>query len=670
MSETTKKPVPGNISYHQNWKVFYSGKQPLQLFSAHTIHQEGNMAFRITLGIVLCAFLFGCSGTKKAGDITLDKYRGNPTVRGKVTGFFHTENIKGKWFLITPGGNGFFGMGMQLSFRGGDTTASTAVLKSLAEWGFNSLSGFVPRDSASKWPYYILMSSTGGRRGGKSTFGDVFSKEFETQADERIDRVTKERKADPWLIGYFTDNELFWTDAWGGGKLDGYLSLHATDSGCVKALSFVKSRYASINDFNTAWRTKYASFEALAADTAVSPKAGYDKQKVYDDRIGFLRLVSERYHGYLYKKFKELDPNHLVMGNRFLTGDIPDAVLEGMRGNTDAVSANCYALHTMPHGFFNRAAELANAPIMITEFGYSAFESDIPMDRSGAIPRVVQSQEDRAHLYKWYMECAASSPVIIGTLWWWFQDGFHSGAGGPHSPNRGNFGFFDRQYKPYQAISQSATEVHHSLINYRLASVAPCKGADPAQYRIKRTTPLKLDADTAKYGALDITIDPTCCKYEGYGFAGSGLSARASMRRDSTWLYAIISVSDTSVVNKIVPVADTTMKFNVWEIDGVELRFGGYEMKIYFDGKKAVVNLANADPFPGIEAVGKIVKGGYIIEARIPMSEINWIIKDNAIRFTLGVDDGTGFARYRQLQYPPSFEWIYKETYGIGEIEP
>jgi hypothetical protein len=91
-------------------------------------------------------------------------------------------------------------------------------------------------------------------------------------------------------------------------------------------------------------------------------------------------------------------------------------------------------------------------------------------------------------------------------------------------------------------------------------------------------------------------------------------------------------------------------------------------MKLYFDGDKPVISLAHADPFPGIEIAGKIVEDGYVLEASFPLSELQWVIRDNTIRFAIGVDDGTGYARFRQFQYPPSFEWIYKETYGVGEF--
>tara|TARA_B100001123_G_scaffold437346_2_gene569328 strand:+ start:175 stop:600 length:426 start_codon:yes stop_codon:yes gene_type:complete len=42
----------------------------------------------------------------------LDAYGGFKNVFGKKTGFFHTEKIDGRWWLITPEGHGFFGIGI------------------------------------------------------------------------------------------------------------------------------------------------------------------------------------------------------------------------------------------------------------------------------------------------------------------------------------------------------------------------------------------------------------------------------------------------------------------------------------------------------------------------------------------------------------------------------
>ncbi len=41
-----------------------------------------------------------------------DRYGGFVDIQGQRTGFFHTERIRDRWWLVTPDGHGFFGMGL------------------------------------------------------------------------------------------------------------------------------------------------------------------------------------------------------------------------------------------------------------------------------------------------------------------------------------------------------------------------------------------------------------------------------------------------------------------------------------------------------------------------------------------------------------------------------
>jgi hypothetical protein len=42
----------------------------------------------------------------------LDEYGGWKGVQAEATGFFRVQEIAGRWWLITPEGNGFISMGM------------------------------------------------------------------------------------------------------------------------------------------------------------------------------------------------------------------------------------------------------------------------------------------------------------------------------------------------------------------------------------------------------------------------------------------------------------------------------------------------------------------------------------------------------------------------------
>jgi len=59
---------------------------------------------------VLCFVLLLLPGATHGQQ--LDQYGGFLDIKGKQTGFFHTERINDRWWLVTPEGHGFFGIGV------------------------------------------------------------------------------------------------------------------------------------------------------------------------------------------------------------------------------------------------------------------------------------------------------------------------------------------------------------------------------------------------------------------------------------------------------------------------------------------------------------------------------------------------------------------------------
>ncbi len=58
----------------------------------------------------LCFILLLFPGTTQGQQ--LDRYGGFLDIEGKPTGFFHTERINDRWWLVSPDGHGFFGIGV------------------------------------------------------------------------------------------------------------------------------------------------------------------------------------------------------------------------------------------------------------------------------------------------------------------------------------------------------------------------------------------------------------------------------------------------------------------------------------------------------------------------------------------------------------------------------
>ncbi len=56
------------------------------------------------------------------------------------------------------------------------------------------------------------------------------------------------------------------------------------------------------------------------------------------------------------------------------------------------------------------------------------------------------------------------------------------------------------------------------------------------------------------------------------------------------------------------------------------------------------------------------------MEMKMPKANLVHVLDKGKLRFAIGVNDGRQGARYRQLQWPASHEWIYPDTYAVGEL--
>ena len=527
----------------------------------------------------------------------------------------------------------------------------------LKDWGFTALMVDTFGEGNKSMPYGILLSVVGGTR--DTTFRDVFSKAFEERAVQVIRTRCAVRKDDPYLIGYFTGNELFWGANWYGGMLDSYLALPADAAGASAAASFLQERYGnSISDFNRAWDVQVKDFEALRG-SSIKPGPQHDRLKVAGDRDEFLFVVARRFYGFLAEEIRKVDPNHMVMGSRFLTGDVSLAVARGMKGNVDVVSFNCYAVRNWPDRLFAEFSRLADAPILLSEFGYSAKDSGLPMDRSGAIPRVVQTQKDRADGYEWYVGHLASCPYLVGTTWWWYPDGF----GGR---NVGNFGFVDWKDEPYKLLAERATAVNRGLYQRVLAGTEKLVTVSPSEYGIARSEPLRMDGSAGKYGRLDIPIDSRH-RYEGFDYETSGLRADATLRHDAEFVYLAVQVHDRDVKRYSQEEIERD-QLGIWELDSVEFWLGHHHGLLRLDGEKAVCTFGEG-AIEGVQVAGVLTSDGYFIEAAVPKRELVDVIRAGVLPFAVGVNDGQARERFRQIFYPLSYEWAYLETLALGQLK-
>ena len=322
----------------------------------------------------------------------------------------------------------------------------------LRSWGINTMASWSdPKIYLQhKTPYVAFFRAeecpvVAGAQKMWTRFADVFDPKFEIAINEGMDSV-EASIGDPWCIGFFVDNELYWGE-------DHSLALWTLQSpdgqACKKVfISDLKTKYDSIEKLNTKWQTKYASWDDLGKK-AEAPELQFAK----DDLVEFSKKFSETYFSKIRKALDERAPKQLYLGCRFIWQN-PTAVSAACK-SCDVVSFNCYRYSPedikLPKGF--------DKPVIIGEFHFGA------LDRGLFHPSKVPSknQADRAKCYQNFVTKALQHPSIVGTHW--FQYASEPTAGRGDGENY-QVGFIDTCDTPYSETVAAAREMGNKM--YRL----------------------------------------------------------------------------------------------------------------------------------------------------------------------------------------------------------
>jgi len=374
----------------------------------------------------------------------LDPYGGWKGLTGKKTGFFHVEQLGGRWWFITPEGNAYYLVGMDWANEG--------VAPRLKSWGFNCA------EENSGMPYVIdvrffRLNHTEFPTGRRSayppwvTFPDVFDPEWPKQCQEAAQRVLGPRATDPMLVGYFLDNEVCfegWYEA----------VLHAPKNApCRAAFVEVARKYYAENpgEFAANWK----SFNVSKVEDLLNLEG--DSPNVPGLNLAWQSAVAERAFSVPVSAAKAVDPNHLCLGPRLINAPPPPgAILSAMGKYCDVISMNLYNMlpdRILTHIF--TVVPIINAlsgrPTITTEFSFRGGDTPHP-NTMGAWPSV-KTQAERAIGYMSYVAVLASIPSHIGVTWYKYPEDNATGKWGTYSEDC-NFGTVDMNNRPYAVLTE------------------------------------------------------------------------------------------------------------------------------------------------------------------------------------------------------------------------
>ena len=358
----------------------------------------------------------------------------------------------------------------------------------LKEWGFNMLSFAHDREVRHAGLAHALgvaFSDEFGRRGGDWTispgtaktpgvaFPNVFHPDFAEACVEIARRKCAPHKDDPWLVGWFLDNELAW---WGvarkaldTGLFDRIAALPPQHSARKALSAFLRERGMYTNsqcpqlstniNANSGNPVKNGLGTTSLCDNSASLRLCVENVSASAKRE-FLALVAERYFAATAAAVRAADPNHLVLGCRFAGfSGAADVVWQAAGRHCDVVSVNVYPWVELGSGavldrrggvpLADRLAErraLAGRPLFVSEWSFSALDAGRPCS-AGAGERF-RTQRERADAAALALRAMIAAPGVVGASWFMWVDEPALGVA-PYFPEDCNYGLVGEDGRPY-----------------------------------------------------------------------------------------------------------------------------------------------------------------------------------------------------------------------------
>lgn len=447
-----------------------------------------------------------------------------PDIQEKATGFFRVQKLSdGRWWAIDPLGRGFVAFGIDhctyqghycealkkyvhkelndRKFKGREEWAEKTS-KLLKEWGFNLLTAGVSPEIKHKGiphaefiglgaPFAGMAEEfaiVGGNGNPCTMFPNVFHPDFPSYCEDIIESRTKGKQDDPWLFGYFYDNELCW---WGNpysvkcGLFNATMQKDASHTAKIALMNLLKEKAnGDIAIFNKQWNQKLSDFNEILELKELPEET--------DEQIAlkreYLALCAENYFRIISEIFRKYDPNHLLLGSRFAGVSSHDEVIWKAAGKyCDVVTWNHYgfvdpeveaAYETKPPRgrtlteAFSQTYEWTQRPSMLTEWSFPALDAGLPSTH-GAGQRFF-TQAERAKATGIYAKTLLAMPFMVGYDYFMWVDEPELGISGKF-PENSNYGLISEDYKIYTEIVETFKSIQKEPAKYRREPLPPPK---------------------------------------------------------------------------------------------------------------------------------------------------------------------------------------------------
>lgn len=424
-----------------------------------------------------------------------DKYGGFLDIKGEKTGFFHTEKIDSRWWLITPDGNGFFGLGISHPTT---SRSEGAVLfaynKSQEKWigdgvdimknlGYNCVwtgpytsdrnrDGFIDTELAEKiykekkiaYAVQIPLIRHQVEIPKGEIRRDVFGKEYKAFVRKKVTDIAGKYKNDPWVMGYFYGFGSFMNDyMW----INETIAYPAGSNGRTHLINTLQKIYEDdIAEFNKVYSSNYKSFKDVQSNGIIEyprwittgksnasqiPETAEAKQMMADARI-LLKEIALQIYKLAYDEIRRVDENHMCFGGyvKHTTYDL----------DTWKVLAPYIDIAT-PQDFSTIVpakdiAEVTGLPILISDQVFGNVYPDELLDKGA--PGAVPHEFDRRVLYKKFSDRISCDPIFVGISYCaCIHDQTHWGS----TYDYGQRGFYDIFGTEKEDLCNTARKCNH-----------------------------------------------------------------------------------------------------------------------------------------------------------------------------------------------------------------
>ena len=365
-----------------------------------------------------------------------DQYGGitNAGFTGKATGFFHTEIVNGRTYIIDPLGNPYFAVGMNTVELGAteNQKAATVAKYGSAENFYSSISQELRSIGVNtvwggEWKKLLAAQSedlylgtiigTGIVSGYMSSLKlsnnnssikfkhnntmNVFDPDFVTFANTKTASVVDQYGNDPRIIGWTSDNEI----SAQASMLYDYLTIDPSDQ--RNAFSYA-----------TAWAF-------LRARTGKANPSTEDITHELGEE--FKAFVYDRYYRVVTNALKNAGAKQMYMGNRIHSENrTSEGYLRAASQYVDVLTVNLYGGPEPPINTIEYMYRYSGKSIVVTEFYAKAQDATdmngIPLMNQTNAGWIVKTQEDRAAHYENYVLLLLESRCCVGWTWYRFRD--------------------------------------------------------------------------------------------------------------------------------------------------------------------------------------------------------------------------------------------------------